>query len=445
MMELGRAEEIIRRGLAASKAEHTEVLFFERASALTRYSNSIIHQNVAEDNATLSFRLVNEGRTGVASTNKVDEDSIRAAIAHADAFSSAQRPDPNFKGLPRPRSAPERQARYESTAIFGPEERADGVKAVIAKAKEADLSAAGVFATSTTTVGIGNSNGVMQLGELTEAQLTALASGPDSSGYAEDLASDVTLINPGRIASVAIEKALVSAKPKPVDPGSWTVILQPPAVADMLGFLSYVGFGAKAVQEKRSFMSDKFGTKIMGENVTIYDDGLDPRTLSLGFDFEGVPKQKVMLIEHGIAKGAVYDWQTAAMEGRESTGHGLPAPNTHGPIATNLFLEAGDATLEDMIASTERGILVTRFHYTNIEHPLKTTFTGMTRDGTLLIENGKVTGGVRNMRFTQSITEALSRVEMISAATQLCDSFMGAFLVPTIKVSDFNFTGATEF
>lgn len=445
MIELEKAQQIIERGLELSKAEETEVLLYANASALTRYSNSVIHQNVAEDNVAASFRLVNGGRTGCASTNKLDDDSLRDAIERASAFSAAQKPDPNYKGLPGPAAVAELQRRYESTALFGAEERAAGVRAVIEVARDAHMDAAGIFSVTTSTIGVGNSGGVMTVGDITEALLTTVVTAPDSTGYAEALAADVTEVDPAKVAAVAVGKARDSAGPTQIDPGPWTVILEPPAVADMLAFMSYVGFGAKSVQEKRSFMCDRFGEKVVGENITIFDDGTDPRTLSLGFDFEGVPKEKVMLIEDGVARGVVYDSYTAGLEGRKSTGHGLPAPNTHGPLATNLFMTPGDASADEMVSSIDRGILVTRFHYTNIENPMRATLTGMTRDGTLLIEGGKIVGGVKNMRFTQSILDALSSTEMISAETKLVDSFMGSFLVPSIKVRDFNFTGTTEF
>lgn len=445
MIELEKAGEIIERGLALTNAEEAEVLLYATSSALTRYSNSAIHQNVAEDNVLVSFRLVNSGRTGCASTNKLDDASLRATIERASAFSAARKADPNWPGLPEPKPVKRLQRHYESTAFFGPEERADGIRAVIAETRDAGMSAAGVFSASSSIIGMGNSRSQRAMGDITEAQLTTLVTGSDSTGYAEAVAGDVTLIDPSRIATVAVTKARTSANPVKVEPGPWTVILEPAAVADMLAFMSYVGFGAKAVQEKRSFMTDHIGAKIAGDNITIYDDGTDPRTLSLGFDFEGVPKQKVILIEDGVATDIVYDSYTAAVDGRTSTGHGLPAPNTHGPLATNIFMEAGDASLEDMIESTERGILVTRFHYTNIENPMAATLTGMTRDGTMLIDEGQVIGGVRNMRFTQSILEALSCVEMISAGLQLCDTMMGSYLVPAIKVAEFNFTGVTEF
>ncbi len=444
MIELEKARQTIERGLELSDAEETEVLLYGNASALTRYSNSAIHQNVAEDNVAISFRLVNGGRTGCASTNKLDDDSLRDAIVRAAAFSAAQRPDPNYNGLPGPAPVHSPQRRYESTALFGAEERAAAVRTVIDTARRSKMDAAGVYSITTSVIGVGNSHGVMAVGDITEGLLTALVSASDSTGYGEALAADVTEISPGAVASVAVGKARDSAGPAQIEPGAYTVILEPPAVADMLAFMSYVGFGAKSMQEKRSFMCDRFGEAIVGDNITIYDDGNDPRTLSLGFDFEGVPKQRVTLIDKGIARGAVYDSYTAGIEGKTSTGHGLPAPNTHGPLATNLFMAPGDASLDEMIAATERGVLVTRFHYTNIENPMRATLTGMTRDGTLLIEDGKIVGGVKNMRFTQSILDALSATEMISAEAKLVDSFMGSYVVPTIKVAEFNFTGTTE-
>ena len=215
----------------------------------------------------------------------------------------------------------------------------------------------------------------------------------------------------------------------------------------MLFFLGYMGMGALSVQEGRSFMCGKIGERVTGDKVTIWDDGLDPRGLPLPFDFEGMPKQKVMLIEKGIAKNVVYDSATAAKEpGKKSTGHSLPAPNTQGPLPINLFMEPGKSTKEEMLASTDRGIWVTRFHYTNVLHPVKTVITGMTRDGTFLIEKGKITRPLKNLRFTQSILEALSNVEMLTSTLKVVKDDWNALgtTVPAIKVRNFRFTGGTE-
>ncbi|MBI5956821.1 MAG: TldD/PmbA family protein, partial [Chloroflexi bacterium] len=208
-------------------------------------------------------------------------------------------------------------------------------------------------------------------------------------------------------------------------------------------FLAYLGFSALAVQEGRSFM--KLGQKVVGDNISIWDDGLSPDGLPLPFDFEGVPRQKVALIDKGLAIGLVYDSYTAGKEGKASTGHALPAPNTYGPIPVNLWMGTGQSDKEEMLKSTKRGIWVTRFHYTRPIHPLKVMVTGMTRDGTFLVENGEIVGPIKNLRFTQSYLEALSSVELIGAQTKLERGPMGSSRVPALKVSRFNFSGVTEF
>jgi len=216
----------------------------------------------------------------------------------------------------------------------------------------------------------------------------------------------------------------------------------------MLFYLGWLGLGALSVQEGRSFMSGRFGEKITGENITIWDDGHDPRGLALPFDFEGVPKRRVMLIENGVAKGVVYDSFTAGREkGQASTGHSQPAPNTMGPIPVNLFMAPGQATKEEMLASTERGIWVTRFHYTNPVHPVKTVLTGMTRDGTFLIEDGHITRPLKNLRFTQSILDAFGQADMLGSELALVKSGWGnlAVCAPAAKIRGFEFTGTTEF
>jgi PmbA protein len=259
---------------------------------------------------------------------------------------------------------------------------------------------------------------------------------------------DVSMLDPEVVGQVAVDKALRGRDPIDIEPGAYTVILEEDAMADMLFSLGYLGLGALAVQEGRSFMNDRFGERITGENVTIWDDGHDSRGLINPFDYEGVPKQRVVLIENGVAKGVVYDSFTAGREeGKLSTGHSLPAPNTFGPLPTNLFMAPGEATKEEMLASTKRGIWVTRFHYTNPVHRLKTVLTGMTRDGTFLIENGQITRPLKNLRFTQSILEAFSRVEMLGSELELTRLGGGNFAAcaPAARIREFQFTGTTEF
>jgi PmbA protein len=310
-----------------------------------------------------------------------------------------------------------------------------------------DLVASGAFSTSVQEIAVANSLGVFAYFPTTLADLKTVIMGDDSSGYGASTAWDVEQIDAEAVGAKAVDKALRGRNPREIEPGRYTVILEEHATEDILEMLSYVGLGALAVQEGRSFMCDRFGEQIVGTAISLWDDGLDPRGLPLPFDFEGVPKRRVPLIENGVAMNVVYDSYTAGKEGKASTGHGLPAPNTFGPIPINMFMAPGQATLEEMIASTERGILVTRFWYTRPVHPKLAIITGMTRDGTFLIEKGEVAYPVKNLRFTQSYLDALSSVEMVGRTTKLVrsDFELNGNHVPALKVGEFEFTGVTEF
>jgi len=441
--------EIADRVLALSNADQTEVLIFSGDQYLTRFANNTIHQNVSETDVTVRVRAIFGQKTGVASGNDLSDAALRRIVESAETVARFQEDNPECPSLPQPRPIREVEGAFvEATAVCTPEERARGVAAICALARENGLQAAGAFSTALKETMVANSLGVSAYHCGTVAHIVTVVMGEDSSGYASDASIDIRVVNPEAIGRVAVDKALRSRNPTPIEPGTYTVILEEEAVADMLRTLGFLGFGALAVQEGRSFMNGRFGEKIAGDNITIWDDGYDPLGLPMPFDFEGVPKQRVTLIENGIARGVVYDTFTASREpGKASTGHGLPAPNTFGPIPLNLFMAPGQATKEQMLASTGRGIWVTRFHYTNPLHPVKTVLTGMTRDGTFLIEDGQLTRPLKNMRFTQSILEALGRAEMLGAARKLIASDWGGFAVcvPAAKIHEFRFTGATEF
>jgi predicted Zn-dependent protease len=369
-------------------------------------------------------------------------------VEKAETVASFQQENPEFGSLPEPLPTQELSAYSESTAQCSAEARAKGVGAILALARTNKLVASGAFSTGTEEVHIANSLGVSAYHCGTMADAMTVIMSENSSGYAADMAQDVTSLNLAEIGRTAVDKALRSKNPTSIDAGSYTVILEEDAVATMMFYLGYLGFSALAVQEGRSFMTGHVGEKVTGDNITIWDDGFDPRGVVLPFDFEGVPKQKVMLIENGVARNAVYDSATAAREpGKVSTGHGLPAPNTMGPLPINLFLKPGRATTEEMIASTKRGIWVTRFHYVNPVHPVKAILTGMTRDGTFLIEDGKITRPLKNLRFTQSILGAFANAEMLGKELKTVKMGFGNFAscAPAAKINEFTFTGTTEF
>lgn len=435
------SKEIIRQILDYSPADQTEILYREEDSALTRFAGNYIHQNVAERNAGVAIRVISGKRIGSVTTNRIDEQSLMAAVDRALKIAKTQQENPHFISLPSPAEYSEADTFVQRTADFTPMQRAEGVQQIIAEAEKNGAIASGAFSIETSDLVVANSLGVWAEQRGTQAELNLVVTGDnDASGYAYCLSRDVADIDPQALANEAIGKCVQSTTPISLEPGDYTVILEPYAVETLVSFLGYLGFGALALQEGRGFMWGKLGQRIMGENITIWDDGLNPQGMPLPFDFEGVPKQKVVLIENGIAKGVVYDSSTAGKEGKKSTGHGLPAPNSFGPMPLNLFMQEGESSLEEMIASTKRGIYVTRFHYTNVVEPMSTTITGLTRDGTFLIEDGKITGAVKNFRFTNSILNALSQVSMISKDTVFC----GRARVPALKIDKFTFSGTTE-
>jgi PmbA protein len=425
-------------------ATEAEALVVADDARLTRFANSEIHQNVAETNAEINLRFVVGRRVGVASSNRVDDEALRRLADRAGAIARNSEELEDWGGLPEPtpiRGLPEGFAR--ATAEATPELRAEGVRAVIAAADRAGVIAYGSFATAAETMAVANSKGIRAAQARTTSQLLTVAMAPDGgSGYAESAAIDATTIDAGEIGREASEKARSTANPVSVEPGDWAVVLEEYAVVDLLSMLGYMGFSALAVQEERSFAEP--GRRVGSELVTIVDDGSDPATLPMAFDYEGVAKQRVELIDRGICRDVVYDAQTAARAGRSSTGHGLPAPNAYGPFPLNMAMSSGDTPRSELVAGLERGLLVTRFHYTNPVHPKLAIVTGMTRDGTFLVEGGRVVGPVRNLRFTQSYLAALAATSAVSRERRTLRGDFGGVVVPAVRIDNWTFTGTTE-
>jgi predicted Zn-dependent protease len=451
MLGADKVKEITSQVLAISKADQTEVIFQGMDSSLTRFANSLIHQNVAETNTQIRVRVVygKEGapkKIGVASSNDLSPDALKRTVDTARAIAQLQPENPQFKSLPAPQPIQNVEAFVERTAIFSPEQRAQVVNVLCKKAKERGVVAAGAFNTLAFEIAVANSLGVFAYHPGTIADINTVMLSDTGSGYASFTHQDAKMVDAEAIAAEAIEKAQKARNPEPIEPGEYTVLLEEYAVDDILGFLAFLSFSALAVQEERSFMRGKFGEKVMGDNVTLWDDGLSPDILPLPFDFEGVPRQKVTFVENGIARGIVYDTTTADKEGKASTGHSLPAPNSFGPIAGHMFMAPGSAPKSEMIKAVERGIWVTRFWYTRVVHPMQVLITGMTRDGTFLIENGAVTRPIKSLRFTTSYLDALNRVKAISRETKLFrDDWSNASRrVPALLIEGFRFTGVTQ-
>lgn len=446
MLGPDKIKEIANQVLAFSKAEQTEVIFDGTESALTRFANSYIHQNVAETNTQVRVRLAYGKKIGVASSNDLSPEALKRTVDTARAIAQRQPENPGFKSMPGPQPIRNVEAFVDRTAKFTPDQRAQVVNVLCKKAKEKNVVAAGAFTTMSFEIAVANSLGVFAYHPGTVADINAVMMSDSGSGYASFAHPDASQVNAAALADEAIGKALKGRAPEALEPGDYTVLLEEYAVTDLLDFLAFLSFSALAVQEERSFMNGKLGEKVMGDNVTLWDDGLASDTFALPFDYEGVPRQKVTFVENGIARGVVYDSMTAQRDNRASTGHSLPAPNSMGPYAGHMFMAPGSTPKSDLIKSIERGVWVTRFWYTRVVHPMKVLITGMTRDGTFLIEKGEVTRPVRNFRFTTSYLDALNNVKGIGQETKLFrDDWSGAARrVPALVVDGFRFTGVTQ-
>jgi predicted Zn-dependent protease len=437
------AERLLALAEAAGATE-AEVLALGEDSALTRFANSEIHQNVAEQNVQLNLRFVDGRRVGVASSNRTDDEGLRALAERAAAVARNSAELEGWAGLPdRTSIAPVDEAYSTATANASPELRAEQARAVIAAADEAGVVAYGSFSTGAESIAVANSKGIRAVQVRTTSQLITVSMEADGgSGYAEAAAVDASTIDGGALGREASAKAKASAHAVAVEPGDYPVVLEEYAVVDILDMLGYLGFSALAVEEGRSFAEP--GRRIGSEGVSIWDDGRDPAGLPMAFDYEGVAKERVSLVEDGVCRDVVYDAQTAARAGRRSTGHGLPAPNPYGPFPLNMFMAAGSASRDELLGGLDRGLLVTRFHYTNPVHPKLAIITGMTRDGTFLVEDGRIVAPVRNLRYTQSYLGALAGVEAIGSERKTLRGFLGGSVVPAVRISAWTFTGATE-
>ena len=451
---LGRTqtEELLKRVLSLSTADETEAILLGLDEQLTRYANNAIHQNVAEMNRYVVVRAIQGQRSGVGATNDLTSEGLERLIDSASRAAGVSPEDPDFPGLPEPSSVSQVEAFDQRTAAYGPADRAELVSILCQRAKEAGCTASGAFRTSVHEFAVANSHDLFVYHPATAADLTTVVMTGQSSGCAVDASWRVEEIDVLARGDEAIDKALRGRRAQPIDAGVYPVVLEPYAVHDILATLCGAA-GANPVQEGRSWMSGRRGAELMSPLVSIWDDGLDPAGWPLPFDFEGVPRQRVDIVRDGIVGDAVYDRERAAEEvDQRSTGHALPPANPFspwlnasrlGPVPLQRFMAPGGTTIEEMIAGTERGLYVTRFWYTRTVHPREAMITGMTRDGTFLIEDGELTTPVHNLRFTQSYVEALQGVEAVGNAPRLLWTDPGVLSAPALKLAAFEFTGAT--
>jgi PmbA protein len=430
-----------------------EVIVAGSEDALTRFANNEIHQNVAERMVHLSVRPVMDGRTARASTNRLDSEGIRQVVEAAIGITRLTDPDPALLALADPADfepsefvevEPQTDRFFEATARTTPQERALAVAEAIAAVEDKGQTAAGAYATGGSMFALLNSRGVSRWYTETMARFSITAIAPESSGWAKGSSCYHGDLDPVELAARAAAKAEKSAAPRVLDPGRYSVVLEPAAVLDLVGQM-FGDFSATAIRDGRSFLNDRLGKKVFGGNITIRDDCLHPLQAGAPFDGEGVPRRALTLVENGVVREVAYCRQAAAQAGALPTGHGFPLPNEIGEAPANIVFVGGDTPLDEMIRSTERGILVTRLWYIREVDPYEKIFTGMTRDGTFLIEGGELAGGVRNFRFNQSLVELLSNVEMLGPPVRAAGEESIDMVVPAMKVREFNLTEVTRF
>jgi len=439
----GIFEAVLRTARACGAAE-VEVMVGTTAAALTRFANNAIHQNVAERRHTLSVRTLLDGRTARATTNRLDDASIRSVVEQAIAATRSREPDPEVLPLAEPEPTPAADRFCPPTAEATPGHRAATVAEAIRIVESASQTAAGIYATSQSVEAVLNSRGLFAYYFDTLAQFSVTAMAGDSSGWAKASSPDCGRIDPPALARRAAEKAARSRNPRELAPGRYTVILEPAAVQDLLGQMFY-DFSGTALRDQRSFLTGRLGRRLFGENITIHDDVLHPLQSGPPFDGEGVPRRPLKLVEQGVPREVAWSRQAARRDGVPPTGHGFAVPNELGEAPLNIVIAGGASSLEEMIHSTGRGLLVSRLWYIREVDPYEKIMTGMTRDGTFLVENGELVSGVKNFRFNQSLIELLQNVEALSPAQRASGEESFDMVVPAMKARGFNFTEVTKF
>ena len=399
---MSRALDLAERAVRAAEGDEADASVHVERSGFARFAASAVHQPTLIRDESVTVRVVRDGRVGCATTNRTDDEGLAAVARRAGEAAERSPVDPGYPGLQPPAAMPEVEGFDEETAAQTPEDQAEQAAAAIDAAS--GLGLYGYYTSGATEVGVASTTGHAVTQSTTDASVLTLAAGEDVSGYAEATAWRASEIDPAAVAREAAEKAVRTKDAGQIEPATFRAVLEPYAVSELLFYFGFTSLNALAMLEGRSYLSGRLGEKLFSDGFTVWDDGLDPRGYPKGFDLEGVPKQRVLMVEEGVARDVVWDRRTAKQAGRESTGHGLSAPaQAFGPVPFNLSLAGGDAASVDELAErVGDGIYVTRLHYLGVVDPREGIITGMTRDGTFRIEGGKVTTPLVNLRFTTS-------------------------------------------
>jgi PmbA protein len=439
---------ILDRALSAAGAE-ADAAFVSVDQNISRFANSQLHQNMSEESASLTLRVIVDGAMGVATTTTFEDDEIARTADVAREAARHSNPVQGFAGLYRDNEpVPTLDSFDPATASIAPSEKAHALRAMFDRREGLQgLHFAGAYATGAASIACGNTHGVRRYARMTHADATVIAIAAAGSGYAtrrEVRASEVDILALG--AEATLKATLVHEHAEELAPGAYDVILEPPALAEVFDWMNMIAFTGQSYEDGSSFFVGNLGKRILGENFTLVDDALG--YLPFPFDMEGLPKRAVTLIENGVPRTPVLDKAWADRLGMKPTAHAWHLGSPEHGSAFHLTMAGGDATREEMIASTKLGVWVTRFNYVNgLLEPKSALMTGTTRDGTFLIRDGKVVARLPNLRWTQSMVEAFSNIESLSRERRSVGTWYNMFggtLSPTVKIRGWNFTGVSQ-
>jgi PmbA protein len=444
-----KALDLAARALAVAEGDEALALVQSERSGMARFAGSEVHQPTLIENETVELQVVRDGRLGIATGNRADDEGLRALATRAAEAAESAPPDPDFPGLSPPAETPAVEGFDEEAAALGAEDQARLAAAAIG-ASELDLY--GFFTSGVTAIAIASTAGVALEQELTDVATLALAAVDGASGYAEQTGWRVADVDPAEAAVDAVEKAKLTRGAVELEPGSYPAVLEPPAFAELLAYFAFDAFGALGLVEERSYAFDKLGQQVFDERFSLADDALDPLGLPKAFDFEGSPKQRVELVQDGVLEGVVWDRASAARagNGRQTTGHAPPSSLRHwGPLAVALSVAGGEAESPAALAETlGDGIYVTRLHYLSIVDPREGIVTGMTRDGTFRIRGGRLADPLVNLRFTVSVPQLLAELpgltrepELINQNAYYDERYPTGLRSPAVATARFDVTG----
>lgn len=429
-------------------ADGVEVSFWTHEKGMTRFANSYIHQNMAEQNRTCTIRVAYGQQTGVASGNDVSPEGLTRTLRTAETIARLSKANPHFPGFSEPHTYAKIKSHDPATAVYGPIQRAEALKKVFDSGDKQHVNLAGAFFNGEEELAIASSTGLRAYQPNTHVFLNVIAITPTYSGAAQGISRRIADVDVVKIGETAIAKAILGQNPIDLDLGQYDVFMEPSAIAEIVEWIGYVGLGSRSIEEQTSFLAGRHGEQLAGANITMYDNATEGG-YGWAFDQEGTPKQEVHFLERGVAQDAVFDRISGHKLGKPSTGHMAgPTSTGEGSAAMHIHFKPGTEPAAKILERIERGIYITRTHYVNgLLDPRQLLMTGLTRDGAFLIENGKLTKGIRNMRFTQSILESLNKVEALSIEREPCPAWWGAagsYLMPSMHIKDFTFTGKTD-